>query len=617
KFEDLKKDIEKLYKWYESQLSKIEESVRRQFEQEKKRESKNNQSKSKEKEGRKNNEEQTSSDKLAINDLLYKPRKLSIIRKILQPRIERTQLTEEERQEIEDRLDRCDYSQLQIQLISKFEEELKKEYENDRSKRELELNKEFLKKLDESMNNDKLLPCVIKECQNNVLQGSIGTRLKPVQHLAFAFGNFVTQDSRPNHLKLKQVIQRNNDFDIRGNEELVFAYGLASNEIVLVLSIDRNVSEALLMDEEIKVDNNEIAKKQSVWSENYNQNCITKIFLSSRQTLPKKKSSRRIARQNDIGCFERAKTLYGVVRTCKQVIHVYKWGERIVDSLQKVNNKTITLNESVLPQDFYVTSMCFNNKDDSLYILDNKNTIRCIELDTGLYRHESEIVCKEQYSKIMTTLEGGYIVGIKPHEQEEEKEKEKEKEKEQQKKIPTVPVLMQSNCDLDEMIEENVQAFDKLSRKNDKLGNTDTEEEDIQILGSELITTTSSLVKRAPTGLVQCDFYVLDDSNELVRSLVLPKEFTSNGIHNIQFKLILQHQIYIVFLDSQFVLQCLPLHVSLKKSQLHVELISMHGNSTASDDQIIRSKKLSKLNYIEYKFYSLPKLTLHLSVLLD
>ncbi|ETN98212.1 hypothetical protein RFI_39302, partial [Reticulomyxa filosa] len=293
----------------------------------------------------------------------------------------------------------------------------------------------------------------------------------------------------------------------------------------------------------------------------------------------------------------------------RQVIHVYKWGERIVDSLQKVNNKTIALNESILPQDFYVTSMCFDNKDDSLYILDNKNTIRCIELDTGLYRHDREIVCKEQYSKIMTTLEGGYIVGIKPHEQGEEKE--------QQTQILPVPVLMQSDCDLDVMIEEYMQAFDKASRNNDKLGNTDTEEEDIQILGSELTTTASSLVKRAPTGLVQCDFYVLDDSNELVRSLVLPKEFTSNGIHNIQFKLILQQQIYVVFLDSQFVLHCLPLHVSLKKSQLHVELISMHGNSTASDDQIIRSKKLSKLDYIEYKFYSLPKLTLHLSVLLD
>ncbi|ETO00529.1 hypothetical protein RFI_36911 [Reticulomyxa filosa] len=136
------------------------------------------------------------------------------------------------------------------------------------------------------------------------------TRLKPIQRLTFSFGDFTTQESRPDYLELKQAVQKNNEFDIRGNEELVFTYGLANNEIILVLSIDGNVADSLLVDKEISKeekysDNDKTASKQDVWSEQYNQNCITKIFLSSRQVLKKKKKSgRRIAWQNDIGCFE-------------------------------------------------------------------------------------------------------------------------------------------------------------------------------------------------------------------------------------------------------------------------------------------------------------------------
>ncbi|ETO03106.1 hypothetical protein RFI_34304, partial [Reticulomyxa filosa] len=264
------------------------------------------------------------------------------------------------------------------------------------------------------------------------------------------------------------------------------------------------------------------------------------------------------------------------------------WNERITDSLQQLKNNTVCLCDQVLPDNFYVLSMCFDNKDGNLYILDNKNTIRCIALDTGLFNNEHEIIYKEQYSKVMMTLEGGYVVGIKPHEQ---KEKEEEKEKEQLEQTPTVQAQVQSSDNDNVATEGNAQI---------PSGITDLE-----------------VVKRTPTGLIQCDFYVLDDSKELVRSLVFPKEFTSNGINDMRFKLILQNQIYLVFLDDQFVLHCLPLQVSSRKSQLHVELISIYGDLTISNDKKVQTRKPSKLDYIEYKFYSQPKLALHLSVLLD
>ncbi|ETN98831.1 hypothetical protein RFI_38656 [Reticulomyxa filosa] len=54
--------------------------------------------------------------------------------------------------------------------------------------------------------------------------------------------------------------------------------------------------------------------------------------------------------------------------------------------------KAINLRERVLPDGFYVTSMCFDSKDDNLYILNNTNTIHCIALDTGLFNHEREMV---------------------------------------------------------------------------------------------------------------------------------------------------------------------------------------------------------------------------------
>ncbi|ETN98783.1 hypothetical protein RFI_38704, partial [Reticulomyxa filosa] len=186
--------------------------------------------------------------------------------------------------------------------------------------------------------------------------------------------------------------------------------------------------------------------------------------------------------------------------------------------------------------------MCFDNKDGNLYILDNKNTIRCIALDnkntnycsaldTSLFNNEREIIRKEQYSKVMMTLEGGYIVGIKPHEQ---------KEKEQLEQTPTVQTQVQSSDNDNVTTEGNAQIPSGITNL-------------------EVQAMLPVPVKRTPTGLIQCDFYVLDDSKELVRSLVFPKEFTSNGINDMRFKLILQNQIYLVFLDDQFVLHCLPL----------------------------------------------------------
>ncbi|ETO01061.1 hypothetical protein RFI_36379, partial [Reticulomyxa filosa] len=527
-----------------------------------------------------------------------------------------TQLTEEDKQVIKDRLACYDYTQLQIRCIAGLgkiyeqckqmfinnnqiksisfrEGELKKDYNNNRSNRESELNKTFLKKLNERMNNDNSLSYDIKKCYNNELRGSIETKLKPIRHLTFSFGDFTTQDSRPDHVELKQAVQKKNEFDIRGNEELIFAYGLANNEMVLVLSIDRNVSDALTVEEKYS-DDDKNASKQDVWSEQYNQNCITKIFLSSRQVLNKQKPKEELRGKITLAALSEQKHSMVLYERARQLIHVYKWNERITDSLQQLKNKTVRLCDQVLPDDFYVMSMCFDNKDDNLYISDNKNRIYCIELDTGLFNNEREIVCGKQYSKVMVTLEGGFIVGIKPQEQEGN-------------------------------VQTSSGTLGETPGKNNEPGSmkVDMKEKETQPLGSEsntTITTASTAiilpVKRVPTGLVECDFYVLDDSKELVRSLVLPKEFMSDGISDIQFKLILQKLIYIVSLDNQFILHCLPLQVSLKKSQLHVELTSMYGDLTTNSEEATQIKP-SKLDYIEYKFYLQSKLTLHLSVLLN
>ncbi|ETN97372.1 viral A-type inclusion protein, partial [Reticulomyxa filosa] len=582
KFKDLDNDVNSLHSMYKTKLSKAVES--------------------KKKKKRKNNEERPGN-----NDSIHKMRE-----------------SQEDQQEIKYRPDCHDY--LKIELITKFgqmyvrykqifldsnpikfvssqEEELKKEYSSDLSRRELELNKEFLKRLDEKMNNNNPLSCVIEKCHNNELKGSIETRLKPIQHLGFVFGDFNIQGSKSDHLELKQVVQKNNEFDIRGNEELIFTYGLANNEIVLVVSIDGNISDFLPVDEKKYSDDN----KQDVWSEQYNQNCTTRIFLSSRQTLNKnKKATEELRGKMTLAALSEQKHLMVLYERARQLIHLYKWNERIADSLQKLKNKIIDLSVYTLPKGFYVTGMCFNNKDDNLYILDNKNTIRCITLDAGLFNHERKIICKEQYSKVMMTLEGGYIVGIKPYEQ---------KQKGQNKQVSLSQVPMQSEHDNDVVTEGNMQTSGEIHSDNKEPGSTNVDTKEGAAISTTDITTIPP-VRHIPTALIQCDFYVLDDSKELVRSLVLPKEFISNGINDIQFKLVLQKQIYVVFLDDQFVFHCLPLQMSLKKSQLHIKLTSMNGNLTTSDDRKFRIKKPNKFGS-KPEFYSQPKLALHLSVLLD
>ncbi|ETO23547.1 hypothetical protein RFI_13633, partial [Reticulomyxa filosa] len=170
---------------------------------------------------------------------------------------------------------------------------------------------------------------------------------------------------------------------------------------------------------------------------------------------------------------------------------------------------------------------------------------------------------------------------------------------------------------------------------NDEPGSTKTDIKDAEtkILESKSITiidkTSAAIippVNCTPTNLVQCDFYVLDDSKELVRSFVLPKEFTSNNINDIRFKLIIQRQICFVSLDcNQFVLHCLPLQVFLKKSQLHFELTSIYGDLATIDEKTC-TRYPNKLDYIEYsldkfgskpEFYLHKKLNLHLSIMLD
>ncbi|ETO19042.1 hypothetical protein RFI_18197, partial [Reticulomyxa filosa] len=448
-----------------------------------------------------------------------------------------------------------------LKNISDQEKELKEKYNDNRLKEESELNKIFFKNLEDKLKNDCPLTCGIEKLQDNKIDLNMGTRLKPIRRLTFTFGNFTKPN--PDYLELKQVAQKNIEFDIHSNEELVFVYGLSNNEILLVLSIDKNVPDCLPADEEINKEGkkygvgNEHAKKQDVWNEQYNQNCVTKIFLSSRHALNRTKRP-----------IEELGGRMTLVALSEQRHYMAFWKERIVDSLQPLKNKTIDLRERVLPDGFYVTSMCFDNKNDNLYILDSTNTIRCIELDSGLLDHEREIICKEQYAKLMTTFEGGYIVGIKPHEKKEEVHNK------------------------DKVNKEDAQT----PGEHDEPGSatTDTKEEETQAVTFESATSINTSntaiitsTKCEPNSLVQCDFYILDNSKELVRSLVLPKEFTSGGIHGIQFKLILQTQAYVVSLDdARCALLCLPLQISLKKSQLHLELTSMYGDVTIpSDDE--------------------------------
>ncbi|ETO03164.1 hypothetical protein RFI_34246, partial [Reticulomyxa filosa] len=230
-----------------------------------------------------------------------------------------------------------------IKSVSLQENELKKKYRNDRLQRELELNKIFLKKLDERMDNGNPLSCVIEKFNSNELKGSIETRLKPIRHLTFSVGDFTTQESRPDHLELKQVMQKNNEFDIRGNEELVFAYGLTNNEMVLVVSIDKNVSDALSAD--ATSDEKKKNDKQDVWNEQYNQNCVTRIFLSSRQMLNKKKATEELRGKITLAALSEQKHLMVLYERARQLIHVYKWNERITDSLQQLKDKTVRLRD--------------------------------------------------------------------------------------------------------------------------------------------------------------------------------------------------------------------------------------------------------------------------------
>ncbi|ETO02884.1 Transverse filament protein of the synaptonemal complexis, partial [Reticulomyxa filosa] len=644
-FRNLGEVVKNLYRRYEKNFSQVSESVKNQFEKEKRDTNKDNQTGEEDvkqnetvisvannyprssRNTRNKNRQQSDGNKSTSRDS-HTESVWVFFQKSMPWLSDETQLTEEENQEIESRLDHYDYSPLHIELIAGFgqiyekykriflsidpiksvslqENELKKKYRNDRLQRELELNKIFLKKLDERMDNGNPLSCVIEKKYRN--------KIKANSTFDVFIGDFTTQESRPDHLELKQVMQKNNEFDIRGNEELVFAYGLTNNEMVLVVSIDKNVSDALPVDatneEEKKND------KQDVWNEQYNQNCVTRIFLSSRQILNKKKANEELQGKITLAALSEQKHLMVLYERARQLIHVYKWNERITDSLQQLKNKTVRLCDQVLPDNFYVLSMCFDNKDSNLYILDNKNTIRCIALDTGLFNNEREIICKEQYSKVMMTLEGGYIVGIKPQEQEEEKE--------QQEQVVTAQSQMQVDHDNDIVTEGNIQTRGENNEPGNAHPDTKGETQPLEPESITTITTASPAiippVKRTPTGLVQCDFYALDDSKELVRSLVLPKEFTPNGIYDVRLKLILQKQIYIAFLNDQFVLHCLPLQVSLKKSQLHIKLTSI-------DDRKFRAKKPNKLDYIEYnldkfgskpEFYSQPKLALHLSVLLD
>ncbi|ETO13524.1 hypothetical protein RFI_23847, partial [Reticulomyxa filosa] len=640
---DLSKDINDLYKKYESSISYVTNRLKKQLDvnkgdnisqkrkEEQREEEKENQTLNEKKSFRQqsDNNKPTSKDSQVSFGWLFS-------RKIFPwPKAE-MQLTEGGNKIAEN------YTFIQIQYIAFFgriyeyfkyqfpgfeaiktvsdqEKELNKTYNNNRLKQESELNKTFLKKLEDKLKNDCPLVCVIEKWQNNKINLNMDTRLKPIRRLTFTFGNFTKPN--PNYLELKQVAQKNNEFDIHSNEELVFVYGLSNNEIVLVLSIDRNMSDCLPEDEEINKEGekygvgNEHAKKQDVWNEQYNQNCATKIFLSSRQVLNRtKKPIGELRGRITLIALSEQRHYMVLYERARQLIHVYSWKERIVDSLQPLKNKTIDLRERVLPDGFYVTSMCFDNKDDSLYILDNTSTIHCIELDSGLFNHEREIVCKEQYVKLMTTFEGGYIVGIKSHENKEEEE-------------------VQTSHNKDKINKEDAQT----PGEHDEPGSatTDTKEEETQAVTFESATSINTSntaiitsTKCEPNSLVQCDFYILDDSKELVRSLVLPKEFTSGGIHGIQFKLILQTQVYIVSLDdARCALLCLPSQVSLKKSQLHLKLTSMYRDVTIpSDDEKVGTRIPSKLDYIEYsldKFGSKPEffiqknLTLHLSVLFD
>ncbi|ETO08261.1 hypothetical protein RFI_29128, partial [Reticulomyxa filosa] len=354
------------------------------------------------------------------------PNKKKIINNSPMKAIQHSRMTEEEKQEIETRLARYDYTPLQIKFIAEFgriydkyeqmfidinpikpvlsqEEGLKETYNSNRKRQELELNKIYLQKLDQKMDNGCSLTCRIENYQDNKISVSINTRLKSIRYLTFTFGNFTAKNPKSGHLVLKQATQKKKEFEIHGNEELVFAYGLSNNEMVLVVSIDNNVSNILSVDQEMNKEekygiDDENSSKQDMWSEKYNKHCITQIFLSSGQTLSKK-VTRELKGKMTLGALSEQKHYMVLYERSRQCIYVYNWKERIANSLEQLKNKTINLDELEFPDGFYVVSMCFDNQDDSLYILDSTNTIRCIDLDSGLFDHEREIVCKERYSK--------------------------------------------------------------------------------------------------------------------------------------------------------------------------------------------------------------------------
>jgi len=95
-----------------------------------------------------------------------------------------------------------------IKSVDQQEDELKRQYVENRDGEEKKLNKEYLKKLNEKMKDDNNLICMIDKCQQKEFKGMIDTRLKPIQHLTFVFGEIRTQDSKPDNLELKQVMQK-------------------------------------------------------------------------------------------------------------------------------------------------------------------------------------------------------------------------------------------------------------------------------------------------------------------------------------------------------------------------------------------------------------------------
>ncbi|ETN98938.1 hypothetical protein RFI_38549, partial [Reticulomyxa filosa] len=182
-FEDLDSEVEKLYKWYQTDLSKVEESKKKKKEQSKgkkttkekqgKIENENNNLKSDDERRHATNENKNNQQS---NGKTWLRSNLNSFKQKISWLSSDTQLTEEDKEEIKNRLARYDYTPFQIKCIAGFgqlyvryqqiflsgnpiksvpsqEEELKKKYNDDRSQRDLELNKISLKKLDEKMNN--------------------------------------------------------------------------------------------------------------------------------------------------------------------------------------------------------------------------------------------------------------------------------------------------------------------------------------------------------------------------------------------------------------------------------------------------------------------------------